>query len=255
MGECVVKVRDLEMIYGEGVTVVHALRGVSLDVRAGELLMIRGPSGSGKTTLLQLIGALKRPTAGTLSMFGHRIDRLLPEELRKVRLAQIGFVFQSYNLFPTLKAWENVAVALDLQGWDRRRAEHSARTLLNELGMGPRADFFPGKLSGGQRQRLAIARALAHDPPIVLADEPTASLDRESGAMVTELLRVLAHDQQRAVVVVSHDARLEPRVDRIVTIEDGLIVDSLADREGLDFKGNGRHAERLGVGSESATVR
>jgi putative ABC transport system ATP-binding protein len=224
-GDVVVAARDLEMRYGEGVTAVRALRGVSLDVRAGEVLMVRGPSGSGKTTLLQLIGALKRPSAGTLTLDGARIDALPPEALRKIRLQRVGFVFQSYNLFPTLKAWENVAVTLDLLGSDRRAGETRARSLLDDLGMGPRADFYPAKLSGGQRQRVAIARALAHDPAIILADEPTAALDRESGAMVTQLLRVLAHDQGRAVVVVSHDARLEPRVDRIVTIEDGRLVD------------------------------
>jgi putative ABC transport system ATP-binding protein len=224
MKDCIVEGRDLEMRYGDGVTSVHALRGVSLDVRAGEVLMVRGPSGSGKTTLLQLMGALQRPTAGTLSIYGYRIDGLPPEELRRIRLEQVGFVFQSYNLFPTLKAWENVAVALDLMGWDRLSGEKRARAILDELDMAPRADFFPSKLSGGQRQRVAIARALAHDPAIILADEPTAALDRENGAMVTELLRVLAHDQKRAVVVVSHDARLEPRVDRIVTLEDGRFV-------------------------------
>ena len=234
------------MRYGEGVTAVKALRGVSLDVEAGEVLMVRGPSGSGKTTLLQILGALQRPTAGELSIYGVRIDGLPVEELRRIRIETIGFVFQSYNLFPTLKAWENVAVALDLLGWERRAAEERARQLLDEFGMTPRADVFPAKLSGGQRQRVAIARALAHDPVLILCDEPTAALDRESGAMVTECLRVLAHDQQRAVVVVSHDARLEPLVDRIVTIEDGLLV---GDEAGFD-----RHAGRPGFAAKPAPV-
>ena len=167
---------------------------------------------------------MKPPTAGRLSLYDVRIDGLSVEELRRIRIETIGFVFQSYHLFPTLKAWENVAIPLDLLGWDRTAAEDRARRLLDGLGMAPRADFFPAKLSGGQRQRVAIARALAHDPAVILADEPTAALDRESGALVTDCLRVLAHDQGRAVVVVSHDSRLEPLVDRIVTIEDGLLV-------------------------------
>ncbi len=224
MSQCIVEARGLGMRYGEGASAVHALRGVSLDIRVGEILMVRGPSGSGKTTLLQLVGALLRPTAGELSIYGVRIDGLPVEELRRIRIETVGFVFQSYNLFPTLKAWENVAVALDLIGWERAAAEERARALLDDFAMTPRADFYPAKLSGGQRQRVAIARALAHDPAIILADEPTAALDRDSGAMVTECLRVLAHDQNRAVVVVSHDARLEPLVDRIVTIEDGRIA-------------------------------
>jgi putative ABC transport system ATP-binding protein len=230
---------DLQMRYGEGALAVDALRGVSLDVFAGELLMVRGPSGSGKTTLLQLIGALLRPTGGQLSIYGYRIDGLPPEELRRIRLEQVGFVFQSYNLFPTLKAWENVAVALDLIGWDRRSGEKRARAILDELDMAHRADFFPSKLSGGERQRVAIARALAHDPAIILADEPTAALDRKNGAVVIELLRVLAHGQKRAVVVVSHDTRLEPQADRIVTIEDGHLIGTASGQPIEGFHGTG----------------
>ena len=234
MKDCIVQARDLEMRHGSGALAVHALRGVSLDVFAGEVLLVRGPSGSGKTTLLQLMGALQRPSAGTLSIEGRRIDGLSPDVLRGIRLAKVGFVFQAYNIFPTLRAWENVAVALDLMGWDRSDAEKRARSLLHGLGMSPRADFFPATLSGGERQRIAIARALAHDPPIILADEPTAALDGEAGATVTRLLRDLAHDHRRAVVVVSHDARLEPHVDRIVTIEDGRLVDEHAQSRDLE---------------------
>ena len=249
MSDCIVKARGLVMRYGEGATAVSALRGVSLEVRSGEVLMVRGPSGSGKTTLLQIIGALQRPTAGELSIYDVRIDGLPVEELRRIRLQTIGFVFQSYNLFPTLKAWENVAVALDLVGWARHAAEERARALLDAFDLSSRAEFFPSTLSGGQRQRVAIARALAHDPAIILCDEPTAALDRESGAMVTECLRVLAHDQQRAVVVVSHDARLEPLVDRIVTIEDGLLVGTARSLTGSSFD---RRAGRPGSAAEPA---
>ena len=245
-----IRARDLHMRYGEGSTAVAALRGVSLDVMAGEILMVSGPSGSGKTTLLQLFGALKQPTSGQLSLYDVRIDGLSVEELRRIRMETIGFVFQAYNLFPTLRAWENVAIPLDLLGWDRSAAEARARRLLDDLGMASRADFFPAKLSGGQRQRVAIARALAHDPAVILADEPTAALDRDSGALVTGQLRALAHDQGRAVVVVSHDARLQPLVDRIVTIEDGLLV---GDRSSLTHAA-GRRGPRSSAAERSALV-
>lgn len=225
MSDLSVSARNLAMRYGSGVTAVDALRGVSLDVAAGEILMIRGPSGSGKTTLLQLIGALKPPTGGELSLFGTRIDGLGPDALRRVRLGCIGFVFQTYNLFPALKAWENVAVALDLHGWTRSAAEARARALLGRLGLADRAEFHPAKLSGGQRQRIAIARALAHDPALVLCDEPTAALDWSAGRIVVETLRRLAHDEKRAVVIVSHDSRIERFVDRICTVEDGVMVE------------------------------
>ncbi|TGE01246.1 ABC transporter ATP-binding protein [Methylobacterium nonmethylotrophicum] len=225
MTEPVATAREVRFRYGEGPTAVEALRGVSLDVEAGEVLMIRGPSGSGKTTLLQLLGALKAPSDGALTLFGTRVDGLPAAALRAIRVRRIGFVFQSYNLFPTLRAWENVAVSLDLQGVPRAAAQVQARRLLADLGLAERADFYPAKLSGGQRQRVAIARALAHDPTLILCDEPTAALDWTSGRMVTDCLRSLAHDQGRAVVIVSHDARIEPLVDRIVTIEDGLMID------------------------------
>ena len=221
---CIVHARGLGFRYGKGINAVDALGGIDLDVYEGELLMVRGPSGSGKTTLLQLIGGLLSPTSGTLSVLGNEMAGLPPDERRALRLRSVGFVFQSYNLFPTLKAWENVAIALDISRWERMRAEKRARQLLDDFGLAARAEFYPAELSGGQRQRVAIARALAHDPALILCDEPTASLDRQSGAIVTDELRRLAHAQRRCVVVVSHDSRLEPLVDRIVTIEDGLLV-------------------------------
>ena len=221
---CVVRARGLGFRYGKGINAVDALGGVDLDIHEGELLMVRGPSGSGKTTLLQLIGGLLSPTSGTLSVLGTDLAGLTPDGRRALRLASVGFVFQSYNLFPTLKAWENVAIALDISRWERKRGEERARQLLEDFGLAARANFYPAELSGGQRQRVAIARALAHDPALILCDEPTASLDRQSGAVVTDELRRLAHAQRRCVVVVSHDSRLEPFVDRIVTIEDGVLV-------------------------------
>ena len=218
-----VLVTDARVRYGTGDVSFEALRGVSLEARPGEVMMIRGPSGSGKTTLLQLMGALKQPTSGEVLICGKSTEGLSVKELRHLRATDVGFVFQSFNLFPTLKAWENVAVALDLVGWDRRAGEKRSREILATLGLAERADHLPSKLSGGQRQRVAIARALAHNPPVILADEPTASLDGASGTIVIETLRMLAHEHNRVVVIVSHDSRIEPYVDVIVNIEDGLL--------------------------------
>lgn len=222
-----VTVQNTSMRYGQGDTLVHALRGVTLSANPGEVLMIRGPSGSGKTTLLQLMGALKTPTEGEVRICGQATGGLSARQLKEVRLRNIGFVFQFFNLFPTLKAWENVAVPLDLIGVRGSAAEQRCRRLLDELGLGERADFMPQKLSGGQRQRVAIARALAHDPPVVLADEPTAALDGEAGAIVTDLLCRLARQEGRVVVIVTHDARVEPYVDRIATIQDGRLLEDV----------------------------
>jgi putative ABC transport system ATP-binding protein len=215
---------DLRIIYGHGPAAVHALNGVSIEVRRGEVLLIVGPSGSGKTTLLQTIGALLQPTSGSLHIGGQPTAGLSPEALGRLRLDFFGFVFQSYNLIPMLNGWENVAVALDLKGIRGSAAERRSRTLLNAVGVSERADAFPAEMSGGQKQRVAIARALAPDPEVVLADEPTASLDSASGWRIIELLCDLAHSHQRAVVIVTHDNRLLEVADRAIVIEDGRIV-------------------------------
>lgn len=215
---------DIAMRFGEGPNAVHALRGVSLELRRGEVLMLMGPSGSGKTTLLQVIGALLRPTSGRITLDGANITNLAEDARNRVRLENFGFVFQSYNLFPTLRAWENAAIALDLKGVRGDPAEQRARHLLTQVGLSDRAEHYPGKLSGGQKQRVAIARALAADPPIVLADEPTAALDSESGTKVIALLRRLADHDGRAVVIVTHDNRITQFADRIIHLEDGHIV-------------------------------
>jgi putative ABC transport system ATP-binding protein len=219
-----VEVEAAHLRYGDAETGTYALRGVSVRASAGELLMIRGPSGSGKTTLLQLMGALKTPDSGRVSLCGDSTHGLSQAALRALRLRRIGFIFQFFNLFPTLSACENVAVPLDLYGVSGADAKARARALLEELGLGARADARPGQLSGGQRQRVAVARALVNDPDVILADEPTAALDGENGAIVVAALRRLAHEKDRVVVIVSHDQRLEDKVDRMVTIEDGLVV-------------------------------
>jgi putative ABC transport system ATP-binding protein len=224
MSAAVITAEAVRVQYGAGPTTVRALNGVSLEVRPSEVLMIVGPSGSGKTTLLQILGALIRPTSGAVLLNGRQIGSLSVKALRRLRLDFFGFVFQAHHLIPTLSAWENVALALDLKGIRGWKAESRSRELLENLGLSGRADAYPAQLSGGQRQRVAIARACALDAPVILADEPTASLDSSSGWQVTQLFRELADRHGRAVVFVTHDTRLTSVADRTVTIEDGRIV-------------------------------
>ena len=219
-----VAVESVRVQYGSGPNLVKALDGVSLDIRQGELLMILGPSGSGKTTLLQILGVLIRATSGSVRINGVGVDSLSMKALRQLRLDYFGFVFQTHHLIPTLNAWENVALALDLKGIRGRNAELRSRELLNSMGMGGRSDAYPAQLSGGQRQRVAIARACVLGPSVILADEPTASLDSSSSWQVTQLFRQLADRYRRAVVLVTHDDRLSSVADRVVTLEDGQIV-------------------------------
>jgi len=220
----IVVAEALRLNYGQGTVAVPALNGVSFQVERGEVVLILGPSGSGKTTLLQVLGALRRPTSGSVRIDGTAIEGLSEKARRDLRLAYFGFVFQAHHLIPTLKAWENVALALDLKGIRGRSAEERSRVLLDELGLGNRADAYPAQMSGGQRQRVAVARACALDAPIILADEPTASLDSASGRQVIELLGALAHERERAVVIVTHDTRLRAAADRSISIEDGRIA-------------------------------
>jgi putative ABC transport system ATP-binding protein len=218
-----VELRDVGMTYGTGEAAVVALRDASLDIRRGEILMLMGPSGSGKTTLLQIAGALLAPTRGEVRLMGKPIQSLSQEKRGALRLRHFGFVFQSYNLFPTLTARQNVELALDLRGTDAGDRIAAAETALARVGLADRAGHYPAQLSGGQKQRVAIARALAGSPDVVFADEPTAALDSESGKRVVSLLHDLAKAQDRAVVVVTHDPRIVDAADRIVHIEDGRI--------------------------------
>jgi putative ABC transport system ATP-binding protein len=222
--DAVIRAQGLTKIYREGKTELRALQGVDLDVRAGELTMLMGPSGSGKTTLLSILGCILRATEGKLEVLGEDVTRLPERELPRIRREAIGFVFQGFNLFPTLTAAENVALALDVRGLQRAAAKKRGEELLLEVGLGEKVRSFPADLSGGQKQRVAIARALAGDPPILLADEPTAALDSTSGRTVIELLQRLARQDNRAVVMVTHDPRVLPFGDRIIRLEDGRIV-------------------------------
>jgi putative ABC transport system ATP-binding protein len=224
-GRPVIEAREVTKVYSAGATRVTALDRVGLAVRAGEVVLLMGPSGSGKTTLLSVLGCILRPTSGEVRIEGRPASSLPERELARLRLGHIGFVFQSYNLFPTLRAVENVMVALDLKGVRGDEALRAAREALDMVGLADKENILPEDLSGGQKQRLAIARALALGPRIILADEPTAALDSVNGRMVISLMRDLAKSQGRAVIIVSHDNRILEFADRIVHIEDGRIAE------------------------------
>jgi len=218
-----ISVSGLGKSFGTGAARTMALEDVSLDVHPGELVLLMGPSGSGKTTLLSIMGCILRPDEGKLVIHGQDVAGLSDRELCTVRLEHIGFIFQNYNLFPTLRAVENVMVALDLKGVRGTQARDRAAEVMESVGLGSKLDSLPGDLSGGQKQRLAFARALVSDPGIILADEPTAALDSVNGRLVIGLLRDLALTHGRCVVVVTHDNRIFEFADRIIRIEDGRI--------------------------------
>ena len=215
---------ELVREHGQGAGKVRALKGVTLAIERGELTLLMGPSGSGKTTLLSILGCILSQTSGRLSVAGQPTDGMSPEQLAELRRRNIGFVFQSYNLFPTLTATENVRLALDVRGFASDRSAGLAREALAAVGLGHRLNVYPRTMSGGEQQRVAIARALAGSPAVILADEPTAALDAENGLAVMGLIQQLARDQSRGVLAVTHDSRTLPYADRILTIEDGLIV-------------------------------
>src|SRR6266436_146725 len=219
-----IRAEGLSKIYREGATELRALQEVDLEVRAGELTLLMGPSGSGKTTLLSILGCILRASEGKLELLGEDVSTLPESELPRIRRERNGCVFQGFNLFPRLTAAENVAVALGVRGIRAGAAKKRSEELLAEVGLAQKARSFPADLSGGQKQRVAIARALAGDPPILLADEPTAALDSTSGRTVIELLQRLARVHGRAVVMVTHDPRVLSFGDRIIHLEDGRIV-------------------------------
>ncbi len=211
-------------VLGSGAGEVQALKSVSLALRGGELTLLMGPSGSGKTTLLSILGCMLTPTEGSVHVGGHSTEGKGPEELAVLRRNHIGFVFQSYHLFPTLNATDNVRLALDVRGEPRRVAIEKAKRALERVGLAHKTRSYPRELSGGEQQRVAIARAIAGDAPAILADEPSAALDSENGQAVMTILSQIADDPARGVLVVTHDPRLLPFADRIVHIEDGRIV-------------------------------
>jgi putative ABC transport system ATP-binding protein len=208
----------------DGKRAVTALGGVSLTIPKGQMVSIVGPSGSGKSTLLNLIGCLDRPSEGTVAVDGERLDTLDDDKLTRVRRDKIGFVFQFFNLLPTLRALENVALPLHLRGWRRGKAQERARELLGLVGLGERVDHLPEELSGGERQRVAIARALSIYPPILLGDEPTGNLDTRTGRDILALLKDLHGRLGATVVIVTHDPSVAESCGRTISMRDGQVV-------------------------------
>jgi putative ABC transport system ATP-binding protein len=218
-----VALRGVGKTYRAGKNAFVALSSIDLDIAPGAVTALMGPSGSGKTTLLSIIGCILRPTTGAVVIDGRDVARLGEAERSAVRLARIGFVFQGYNLFPTLTARQNVALVLELKRVRRRDMRRRAEELLDAVDLADKAESYPADLSGGQKQRVAIARALAGDPSLLLADEPTAALDLQTGRRIMGLFRKLARDMRRAVVVVTHDSRILDLADRVVALDDGRI--------------------------------
>lgn len=222
--QAAVQLRGITKTYGEGALAFRALKGIDLTIPRGEFMMLVGPSGSGKTTLLSILGCVLTPTAGEAFLFGEPVHARRESELPDLRLSYIGFIFQGHNLLPALSVEDNVAFPLELRGYTRKAARAEAREVLNAVGLGDKLTRGPEELSGGQRQRVAVARAVAGRPPLILADEPTAALDAETGQQVTQLLKKLSSERGHTVVVVTHDNRIFQYADRTVHIEDGLLT-------------------------------
>lgn len=222
--EVVIEARGLHKVYVTGSVRTLALNGVDVTLSRGEFAALAGPSGSGKSTLLHLLGGLDRPTAGEVYLDGRALSALSRDALARLRLARIGFVFQAYNLIPVLTVLENTAFVLELQGVPYRERLARARAILEELGVDKYANQFPNRLSGGEQQRVAVARAVASDPAIVLADEPTANLDTNASLELIGLMRRMNEVHGTTFLFATHDTRLLDRVDRVIGLEDGRIA-------------------------------
>ncbi len=221
MAETLIEIRGVSKIYDLGHQKVYALRDMELDIFRGEYLSIMGPSGSGKSTLFNMIGALDRPSTGTIQVAGVTLNRLSSRELAYFRGKHIGYVFQQFNLLPAYNAIDNVAMPLIFNGWEQERAEERSRQILTRVGLGERMTHRPDELSGGQQQRVAIARALANEPAIVLADEPTGNLDLHTGEEIINLLAELSRELGVTVISATHDHKMLATSDRILWIKDG----------------------------------
>jgi putative ABC transport system ATP-binding protein len=220
--------RSVGRVYGQGSNQVHAVRDVDLEIGRGDFLVIVGPSGSGKTTLLQLLGALDRPTDGQIDFEGRDLARVGDHALTKLRLRTIGFIFQQFNLIPTLTAAQNVEVALAPAGLDGERRRVHSRELLESVGLGGRAQHLPSQLSGGEQQRVAIARALANNPHVLLADEPTGNLDTTTGEEIMTLLKDLSTRSGHTVVMITHDVEIAAEAPRVIRMQDGRLLSAAA---------------------------
>lgn len=219
-----VQLLGVDKSFGEGESRTHVLKHTDFEARLGELLMLVGPSGCGKTTLLSILAGTLLADAGAISVLGHDLHQMGAGAVTRFRAQHLGFIFQQFNLIPTLTVAENVAVPLLIQGTGHRRADRQARELLELVGIGDKATQRPAKLSGGQQQRVAIARALVHQPPLLVCDEPTSALDSENGHLVMEILRRIARQDNRTVIVVTHDPRIYGFADRMAEMEDGRIL-------------------------------
>ncbi len=215
---------DIEKSFGGSESYVHVLKGSTLSAYQGEMLLLVGPSGCGKTTLLSILCGTLKPDSGSVIVFDQPLHTLPSAQITRFRAQHIGFVFQQFNLIPTLTITENVAVPLLINGQSTAKAEAAARAMLAKVGLGDRTNVRPNKLSGGQQQRVAIARALVHNPRLLVCDEPTSALDKETGVQIMELLREISADAQRAVIIVTHDPRVYRFADRIAAMEDGRIL-------------------------------
>jgi putative ABC transport system ATP-binding protein len=225
----------ITMMFQSGAETSPVLQDVNLKVNQGDIHLLMGPSGSGKTTLLSILAGILTPTMGTVTLLGHNITAMSRRELARFRLHNIGFIFQGFNLFPALSVMENVEVALRMKGARKSVARYQARELLSQVGLADRMTYLPKDLSGGQKQRVAIARALAGDPQIIMADEPTAALDSHNGHSVIELLRTLAKEGGRTVLMVTHDVRLIDVADRVTYLEDGMLKQNSANPDPRDY--------------------
>ncbi len=219
----IIKAKQLRKYFGQGHTLVRAVDGISLNVRAGEITLIEGPSGAGKTTLLTLLGLLLTPDKGTIIFNNQTVTDQKIKHLARFRQRNIGFIFQSFHLLSSLTALENVQIVMDIAGSPAKKAQKKASRLLKELGLSRRLHYLPKELSGGEKQRVSIARAIANEPQLILADEPTANLDSKAGHEVAKLLSMIAKKQQRAVIIVSHDTRIVNIADKVFWLEDGKI--------------------------------
>ena len=224
----VILAQNVRKSYGTGIAVTPVLQGVDLEVRRGECVFLVGPSGSGKSTLLSILGCVLSPDGGTVRILGHDVARFRPKEQARFRRERIGFVFQRFHLFDGLRAWENVEVALNLLG-QKSEARRESYRLLEAVGLADKATSHIWQLSMGQRQRVAIARALAGEPDLILADEPTASLDAESGHDAMRLMRDLVTTRGKTVIVVTHDPRILPLADRVLHLKNGRIATEIRD--------------------------
>lgn len=235
MAETLIEIRDVSKIYDLGHQKVFALRDMELDILRGEYLSIMGPSGSGKSTLFNMIGALDRPSTGTIKVAGVTLNQLTSRELAYFRGKHIGYVFQQFNLLPAYNAIDNVAMPLIFNGWEQARAEERSKQILSRVGLGERMTHRPDELSGGQQQRVAIARALANEPAIVLADEPTGNLDLHTGEEIIKLLAELSRELGVTVISATHDHKMLATSDRILWIKDGR-KDRLERREDIHIR-------------------